>query len=56
MLIGETTRHDTEQCEQCKSDTFTLLGTLGPLTWVRCRHCGWDQTMSHIDDTDDIDD
>ena len=41
---------DTEEpeniCQQCDSPWFTLLGTLGKTTWIRCRDCGWDQQVS----------
>ena len=36
---------DDNQCEQCQNDSFTLLGTLGKTTWIRCRDCGWDQQV-----------
>ena len=30
---------EPEPCPACNSDGFPL-GTLGRLTWYRCRHCG----------------
>ena len=34
-------------CDKCGSHTFTnsILGTLGRLVYVRCRQCGWDQSI-----------
>lgn len=29
-----------DECPKC-GGTPTLLGTLGRLTWLRCRMCGW---------------
>ena len=30
------------ECEMCGCQEFSLLGTLGQLTWYRCRACGFE--------------
>lgn len=44
-------------CEGCGGTQFTMLGTLGTLTHLRCRSCGLDTTINadelEDEDTDD---
>lgn len=32
-------------CPLCESSTLVLIGTLGRLTWLRCRDCGIDLSI-----------
>jgi len=32
-------------CEMCESNQANLIGALGMLSYLRCRHCGWDQVV-----------
>jgi len=34
---------DDIRCDMCGSAELALLGQLGLITWLRCRHCGWEQ-------------
>lgn len=44
-----------DTCPMCNG-TPTLLGTLGTLTWLRCRDCGWEwPTTSANSDDEDLD-
>lgn len=36
-------------CTVCGEGTLVLLGRLGQLVWVRCRACGLDQAIHHLD-------
>lgn len=36
---------EPESCPQCDGPPC-YLGTLGKLTWLRCRHCGYDWTLT----------
>ena len=39
-----------DNCQMCSCNVFTCLGKLGPVTWLRCRACGWDQELTDDDD------
>jgi len=42
-----------DPCTACDSTEATFLGTLGPVTWARCRHCGIDRIVPDLFDDDD---
>lgn len=39
-----------ENCPKCNSFDVTFLGELGNTIWVRCRCCGWDFSVSEVND------
>lgn len=46
VKMDDHTEHtETDSCPMCGGQP-TLLGKLGQVTWLRCRHCGWEYTAA----------
>jgi len=39
-------------CPMCEGSP-EILGTLGKVTWLRCRHCGWEYQATEPIETDE---